>query len=356
MPSPAIERLAATVRDPAAKDADLNAAGQIFFRAVGRASREEVKAALTDLAGWLRELDPPRAAFVGLLCGTLVEQGCDPAPLAGPLTERLGTLLEAAVKLADATRERMPKTSAKEEDAERDFAEIRRLMASALPQEHAAWDALLQFWRPAIAVYSVSSPARVAARPLRDSAAKIADHHEAGHWLRLMLSVLDDEPILVIEPKTMLGILGRMSGVVDNFQLNVLIMDVFPKSGWFARRRVPKEVAEVARGQGPQQTGDTVTGVWNLYTWKAITPDLRLPDASEFGGGGTWIWNEGIPEDIPVFEGRRVVLLGPTSYARSWGSQRMFDKLPAKLDIEKQLTKDEVKEWLGRMAAAKGAG
>ena len=50
----------------------------------------------------------------------------------------------------------------------------------------------------------------------------------------------------------MLGILGRISGVVDNFQLNVLPMDGFPKSGLFARRRVPARVAEV---ENPQSAG-----------------------------------------------------------------------------------------------------
>jgi hypothetical protein len=136
---------------------------------------------------------------------------------------------------------------------------------------------------------------------------------------------------LAIEPKTMLGILGRISGVVDNFQLNVLLMDGFPLSGWFASRRAPKRVAEVAKGKGPQQTDDIVTGVWNLYTWRPIQPGSTLPDPNDYGGSATWIWNEGAPEDIPVFEGRRVILLGPATYPRNWQSQRMFARLPAQL-------------------------
>lgn len=352
----ALESLTATLLDRAATDADLNAAAQIFFKAAGRASPTDVNAALAALAGSVRELDTPRAAFAGLVCGTLIEQGCDPAPLAGPLTERLTTLLESSVALAEACRARLPKNPDEKKDADQIFGELRRHLAVSMPEQNAAWDALQQFWKPAIAVFSVNPPARAAARALRDPAAKIADHHEAGHWLRLMLSVLDDEPILVIEPKTLLGMLGRISGVVENFQLNVLIMDAFPNPGWFARRRVPKRVADVARGVGPQQSSDNVTGVWNLYTWKAIGPDFRLPDAQDYGGAGTWIWNEGMPEDTPVFEGRRVILLGPASYQRFWRSQRMFDKLPAKLEIERQLTKSEAKDWLGRMIAARGAG
>jgi hypothetical protein len=167
-----------------------------------------------------------------------------------------------------------------------------------------------------------------------------------------MLSVLETEPILVIEPETRLGIIARISGVVDNFQLNVLLMDGFPRPGFLGRRRVPRRVADVALGRGPQHSDDVVTGVWNLYTWAAIGPGLRLPDTSDFGSSACWIWNEGVPEDIPLFDDRRVILLGPPSYQRTWRSQRLFSKLPAKLEIERKLTKDEVSGWLLRMAAS----
>ena len=171
----------------------------------------------------------------------------------------------------------------------------------------------------------------------------------------LMLTVSENEPIVVIDPQATAGILGRISGVVDNFQLNVLLMDGFPKSGLFARRRVPRRVAEIARGNGPQQSNDIVTGVWNMYTWQAIESALTLPDAGDQGSSDFWIWNEGIPEDIPVFEGHRVILLGPASYPRSWQSQRMFNNLQASLEIEQKLTKDEIHNWLKQMVAAKSA-
>jgi hypothetical protein len=290
---------------------------------------------------------------VALVCGALVERGCDPAAIAQPLCERLQSLLEAAAVLADACRARMPKPEGKDQDPDATFENVRQQLTSQMPLETAAWEALKEFWRPAIAVFSVGASSRAAARGLRDLAAKIADHHEAGHWLRLMLSVLDDEPILVIEPKTGLGILARISGIVENFQLNVLLMDGFPKAGFFARRRIPHRVADVARGAGPQQTEDIVTGVWNLYTWQAIEPGLKLPDPNNYGANAHWIWNEGSPEDIPVFQGRRVILLGPPSYPRSWRSQRMFDKLPARLECERKLTRDEITDWLQRMIAAK---
>jgi hypothetical protein len=241
----------------------------------------------------------------------------------------------------------------KEQDSREDFENARNRLASEMRRQTAAWDALKKFWPPAVAVFSASAKARTEARGLRHLAARIANNHEAGHWLRLLLSVLDEEPILVIEPETGLGILARISGVVDNFQLNVLLMDGFPQTDRAGAPRVSRSVADVARGVGPQSTEDIVQGVWNLYTWRAAATGARLPDPKDYRTKDCWIWNEGVPEDIPVFEGRRVILLGPASYVRTWKSQRMFAGLPATLGWERDLAKDEVAGWLQRMVGAK---
>jgi hypothetical protein len=60
-----------------------------------------------------------------------------------------------------------------------------------------------------------------------------------------------------------------------------------------------------------------------------------------------------MPADIPKFEGYRVVLLGPASYPRTWGSQRTFLNLRARLDCEQRLSAEEVQTWLQRMVDAK---
>jgi hypothetical protein len=348
------QRLIATVRDATSGQTDMQAAAQSLLNAAARATAAEANAALSELAPFIALGDLSRGTFLAVVCGALVENGCDPSALSEPLSRQLQSLLESSAQLAEACNARMPKLKGEKEDnPEVTFEHARQQVARDMPLENAAWEALNTFWRPAIAVFSVSPVARAKARTLRDWATKIAADHEGGHWLRLMLSVLDNEPVLAIEPETRLGMLARMSGVVDNFQLNVLLMDKFPRSGILARRRISKQVADVARGVGPQQTNEIVTGAWNLYNWKAIQPGLCLPDPK--GASDCWVWNEGVPEDIPLFEGRRAVLLGPASYSRTWGCQRMFDKLPATLEIERQLTKGEITDWLQKMVAAKAA-
>jgi hypothetical protein len=206
----------------------MRAAAQSLFNAVGQSTSAEANASLSQLVGYISLDDPLRGAFIALVCGALVEDGCDPAALIEPLTRRLKPLLESSARIAEVCVARMPKLEDDDDPAEA-FEKIWEQVAPEMPLEAKAWESLNLLWRPTIAVFSVSPSARAGARGLHHFAAKIEDYHEAGHWLRRMLSVLDDEPILVIEPQTRRGMLARMLGVVENFQLNVLLMDTFPR-------------------------------------------------------------------------------------------------------------------------------
>ena len=312
-----------------------------------------------------------RGAFLAQMAGALVERGCEVLPMARAMRLRLLPLLEDCARLAEACRKEMPEPAAAKRsvadrdefgdngeegpevtDGNEDFEKARQKIAPKLPKENAAWEALHTFWLPAIAVYSVSPEARWAAQSLRAPAQKIAEFHEGGHWIQLILSVLDHEPLLVIEPATRTGFLARSYGVVDNFQLHTLLMDAFPAANSNSMRRVSLTAAEIARGNGEQMSEEVVTGAWNLYGWKALRRDLTLPDPKNYDSNEHWIWNEVGLADIPLFEDRRVVLLGPASYERSWRAMRMFDRLTAKLHIEKHLMPAEVTAWLERLSAA----
>jgi hypothetical protein len=349
----ATTNLLSVARDEKSTDAEFKAAVQEFINSIRGLPLNDATEAVGSLAALFDLKDVSRAGFVALLCGAIVEQGCNPLVIAQPLTKRLQSLLEMAVEFNEAFIAETPE-SARGDEACADAA-LREQLASRMPERYAAWEGLKQFWRPAIAVFSSSPESRAAARDLCRLAAKIAEDHEGGHWLRLMLSVLDDEPIIVIEPETKLGILARISGVVENFHLNILLMDGFPQLDPSAVARVSKSAAEVARGEGPQSTDETVHGVWNLYTWKGVVAGGRLSDPKDIRSEDSWIWNEGIPEDIPIFKGRRAILLGPQSYVRTWQSQRMFAGLAASFRIERSLSEAEVDDWIAQMVSANGA-
>jgi hypothetical protein len=352
----ATEHLVTVARDVNSSDADFKNAVQKFHEEASRLSVEDANEAIAALAPLVNLEDLSRAGFLALLCGAFIERGCDPLMVAAQLTRRLQSLLEMAVTFDDACLANAPASGETGESHADVFETVKKQTALSMPKHCEAWEALNTFWRPAITVFSASAEARAAARDLQAMAARISDSHEAGHWLRLILTVLDDVPILVIEPETKQGVLAQISGVVENFQLNVLIMDGFPTPDQAAGSRVVQNVADVARGAGAQSTEDIVHGAWNLYTWEAVTTDGGLPDPNDYGSRDYWIWNEGVPADIPVFEGRRVILLGPPSYDRTWRSQRMFASLPATFRVVQSLSQEEVVDWLQRMVTAKDRG
>ena len=93
-----------------------------------------------------------------------------------------------------------------------------------------------------------------------------------------------------------------------------------------------------------------MTSHWNLFNWEALGEHGALPSGME--GSSHWIWNEGTPGDISVFDGFRVVLIGEPLYERSWSASRAFAALSARIQVEHVLTLGETVAWLSRLSAA----
>ena len=328
---------------------------QTLGESIGTAPAEDARTAMAALATGLYSLDPEPAGVASRVVGAMIEAGLDPKPARAAMLGALQQTLPVCASLADAARAEIGEPPADlDEDEADDWLDERGVealneAAARRPTAAIAWQRLQQVWPGAIALFSVDPEARGEAQDLAPIARRIEDVHEAAGWLLAMLTVLHDEPYVAIEPATGTGIAGRMSGIVENFQLNTLLMDVFP-GDW---RRVSEAAAAVARGEGPQRIDETVSGAWNLFTYEALQPGGRLPDPSDLAFRDTWIWNEGTPADIPAVDGHRVILLGPAPYARTWQAQRMFLKLPARLTAD-VLDGDALGRWLQRIEAAAG--
>jgi hypothetical protein len=153
--------------------------------------------------------------------------------------------------------------------------------------------------------------------------------HEA-RCADMYASVLRNEPFLVIEPSTRIGLTTHISGIADNFQLQMVLMDVFPGA---PNRRIAPAHADCAWGRGPQQLQGHVTGAWSMF------------DASS-----QKIWGEGTPSDIPRAHSFRVVVLAAPEYSHSWSANRMFPDLKVHLDNTTILHKAEVERWMDFLA------
>lgn len=67
---------------------------------------------------------------------------------------------------------------------------------------------------------------------------------------------------------------------------------------------------------------------------------------------GDWIANEGMPADIPLLGGARVLVLDPPPYERRWPASRYFPFVPADLVLERPLTTEEAAQWFAHVRPA----
>src|SRR5690606_1461846 len=79
---------------------------------------------------------------------------------------------------------------------------------------------------------------------------------------------------------------------------------------------------------------------------------VTVPAGERHAPRATWIWNEGVPADIRAFEGRRVVVLAPPPYVRTWHGGRLFGAMAAGAEVTRELPADEVRAWCTRLGRA----
>ena len=278
-----------------------------------------------------------RAQFALMMSGALVENGFAPEPLLEAFAPRLPGWLDGANRLLDAVIHA-------EGDGQNVDAVVEEVTAQ-MPTEARDWERLQAFYLPLMAALSASPEARTKMRHLRDVAAPLSERHEGAFFLDAMLGVLDKEPILVLEPERNRGFIGTFSGIADIAQLHALLMAHYPD----AARKYPKAATAIFDGSGEQTSEMTVESDWNLYSYRALNRDGSIKD--DLADSQHWIWNEDSPLVIPKWEQYRVIVLGPSSYSRSWAAQRLFAPLRASVDVDRELGADEVAEWVKKLGS-----
>jgi hypothetical protein len=108
----------------------------------------------------------------------------------------------------------------------------------------------------------------------------------------------------------------------------------------------PEALATEREGRGG---GDaSVRSDWQLVNASGVRPGGAL---AGFGAHDAWIWGEGVPADIEVFEGARVVLIETGGILRGWNAQKVFPAMAARLDLVATIPEDEVVAMLRQMEA-----
>jgi hypothetical protein len=341
-----------------------------FWKRSNQSPPEDLNLAAAIFLPLLADPKPAAASHAALILGSLVENGANPHPLAGPLLQRFVPLLEQLPPPPEPTIEQQvdvletaatptPKTNKPQGPWRTLFSLTIQLIRFKLamrkhrrenppPVQTESEKLIGALGCAAIAFFSASASLRAENPDFHRICRNFADRNDACGWLTQIFDVEDNVPLLVLEPSTGLGLLARLHDTDVNFSLNMLLMHHFPMADGNSKSRLSPSAAAVL--DGPNHcSGECVAGNWNLYNWMALDETFQLPSEVKTG---LWIWNEGKPGDIPMIEGRRVILLGPASYHRSWQAQRTFAAMKPRLEIEQLLSVAEVREWCQRLRAA----
>jgi hypothetical protein len=301
-------------------------------------------------------ISPDLRLAVGLgamTCGAMVEHGGDPNVCGEALLDRMEDLLAALGRFWDEVRAKAgqdPTPTTARQLGEQYLVDVYKADPDAAMAYYSHNPLCL-----GLISHLAKSPALRAAARSRPQLLKLAPNldvaiNEFAH-LGTLLRVLDDEPLVVLHPAERKGYRIRITGVGDVLQLDTLLAARLvgdPADGWLPGERPgPDVIAAVT--DGPVRPDLTVTGVFDLWRWTGLRADGTLPDGPS---DHRLEWNA-IPADLPLLDGERVVLLSAKDPPADWQGTRRYRDLPGDLVLERVLSADEVRAWLGRLAGAR---
>lgn len=276
-----------------------------------------------------------------MICGYLTESGYDAQPFIEELQHLCDHYLAIAQPLMSAlvlARRNMDE-EADPDDVEQ---EVRDNVEQNNPEQLEAFDWIENIYPCLVAAYCSNQQFFQDGKALLHRRVSGFTEISTGcYWLNNLFNVLLNEPVLIIDLIKNKGFTGVISGIADNFQLQLLLMSI-------------KELGEpisaihiaVAKGVGPQTADTSVAGRWDMCNWGVLSASKKQKAQRE---SDFWIWSEGTPADIEILNGRRVILLRKASYQRGLPVQRSFKLLQASVVIEHWLTNDELSGWLAQM-------
>ncbi|MFB8239750.1 hypothetical protein ACFC58_24690 [Kitasatospora purpeofusca] len=339
--------VAALTEDPDDGGERFEAALRRLGGLLGPAGEAESAAVGPRLAALLTDTPLFPRAHLAMMVGACVERGADPVACADGVLAGLREALSGALLLIERWAETGDRGNEELPDPDREDPGRAHARITG-PGRTDGWHAhravagwwTLQLWRQAAFALNTHAAVRRAARDsgvggvlteLIDRYRERSDRHDLK-GLRYLAATLDDEPLLVLHRASGTGYLLRMDGLTDNFQLHTLLIEVLVGGGHLPGTRPDPEVVALSRTRWLDGRRFVATGAFNL-----VAPD------------GGWIWNEGMPEDIPVVDGVRTLVLDPQPYERSWAAGRFVEQVPGDLRLERVL---EPAEAAARLAAA----
>ncbi|MEU9873625.1 hypothetical protein AB0C87_37885 [Actinomadura sp. NPDC048021] len=306
------------------------------------ASPAEMTAAMPRLAEGIAEAPPNLGGWLAIVSGAWVENGADPDPVGAPLVHRISEVTAAALAFANAWDQaaggKPPPDMQEEQPSQQVFDTVAPHLGDGAVTAMMSWFALPQFAMAGCTVLQMG-PAVRAGIADRDfcafAAGQAAQYLGQMEHYQALLRVLDGERLLVLDRASRKGWTVTIGGLGDNFQLHVLLAGALigRPGGLTGDRPAPEIIACFLNADTPPGR-PIISSPWNLV------------DAH-----GEPIWNEGVPADIPVVNGTRVVVIDPPSYERTFPAGRRFPLMPGTLRMEGMHLPEDLDAWWPHIAA-----
>jgi len=369
-----VDRLAELIEKHEENGSTWQRAVEAVCKEAERATPEEVKQAQQRMAEMILEIPLTLASLFALGSGAIIEKGADVEIPAKAIFERTYEALMLATQFGKACLEQAKEHHAEdnqEDDSanENDELEIEASveeygssLTKKMVEEAGGWQALGSLSTAALAIVTRSSHQRTLVRSNAEfmKALQECPADSTLHCLRVALNLLENEKVIVLHPQLQRGYHIRINNLGLNFELHTLLADALigdPAQGWLPGQRPDPRVVAAAKDGPFPMPGDrkskhfpAAEGAFNLWNWRGLQPDGRLPDG--YDHREQWIWNEGQPADIEPFEGTRIILLGPPPYRRHWNAGRFFPQINGELEVLEKLPEEQVRQWLTRITTA----
>ncbi|WP_157431835.1 hypothetical protein [Actinomadura hibisca] len=289
--------------------------------------------AMTSMGEGIAAAPPNLGCWLAIIAGAWAEQGATTFGVEEPVLARTLEVARSGVGFADAWRAATggPPPDPAGQPSQQVVDTVGPHLADPVGAMM-AWFAMEKFALSANTMLSKSPQLRASVAQREDKArlvGRLAEHCDKMDWVARLLRVLDDERLLVLDRKTGQGWTVTIGGIGDNFQLHVLLAGaLLGRPGGLPGEPVPAEVVAWFTDTDVPDSGPIVNSAWNLV------------DAH-----GQWIYNEGVPADVPAVNGTRVVVLDPPSYRRSFPAGRKHPMMTGRLVLEGVHHPEDLAAW-----------
>lgn len=189
---------------------------------------------------------------------------------------------------------------------------------------------------------------------LREAAAALAAECPAAKDLAELLTVADDEAVLVLHPAKRVGFRLLVRGVHDVSQFHILMLASATgelRDGLLPGTPVSELFVAACRDCDPVVPAGVsmvAEARFQLFKPTAVQADGSVREG--FAGCRDWLWGQQALTTIPRVNGERVVVLGDPAFRATWEIDRRFPGVQAEVKLVQVLNPFQVAEHLSRFA------